>query len=136
MKKYPVVWKDKVLDELSRDEIAAAFERGTYGILHCVRLEKGKLVDLKTFLLDENFKEAELEASVEEKNFKDFDFQTFSYLLCGFNFIFWRLSFLIIIYCFLLYLSGRKTLATISALLGTFMAMAGYIFFHIISPLI
>lgn len=136
MKKYPVVWKDKVLDELSRDEIAAAFERGTYGILHCVRLEKGKLTDLKTFLSDKNFEEAEKETSAEEENFKAFDFQTFAYLLCGFSFIFWRLSFLILIYCFFLHLSGRKTLAAISLLLGAFMALAGYIFFQIVYPVL
>ncbi len=65
--RFFVVVEDKVLDELSRDEIAAAFERGTYGILHCVRLEKGKLTDLKTFLSDKNFEEAEKETSAEER---------------------------------------------------------------------
>ncbi len=127
MKKYSVIWKGKVVCELSRRDIQSDFERGRFGQLHCIKLQDGRELNLPDFLNDPKLEET-LEEKLEQ-SFAPFDFKLFGFVLCGLSFLSFYIYVAVLMYSIFLFASKRKQLAGLIALLGSCIFFAGHAFF-------
>lgn len=128
MRKYSVIWKGEKIASLTRVQIAEAFARGKYGYLHSVEIN-GKVLPLAEFLDGLSADDEKREAALGK-----FDFRIFGFCLCGLAFLSLFIYGALMLYAFFLYLSRRTQLASLLALLGSLMALAGWCFFKFIVP--
>lgn len=131
MEQFSVIWKGTVVAQKDRADICAEFERGAYGFLHSVQLGDGRILSVPDFLRDPDFKETPQQ--IAERGLAPFDFQLFGFILCGFSFLSFYIYAALLLYAVFLFVSKRKNMAFLFALLGAVMAFAGMFFFELIS---